>query len=701
MDGPLLEIDQAGKRRYLKLTNAPVTIGRHPTNLLVITDDQASRFHCVIELSSDGGALLRDLKSKNGTKLNGFRVEESSMGPGDEVRIGETVIRLILPTGNSGAVRPVEQAPSRGSREQQQAEPTMPLPSNMPSTTPPRPAPPRQATSGLPPAATQPPQRSAPTNPPAQRPAPPVTPAASRNSDDDPLPMFEPTNTPRFEPKRMGAQLVRSDPSTPSGAFPPGSPGSPAPGQPGSPGNQPLPGRSPQAMRDAAAGKKPAPAKPGAVNIAMDHMRVLRDVAANLPDKTVDEGSIALLNTRNQVLHPAGVDPSDGDLLNTEVLRTLRLIFTVCFRIHGSDIHFEAKQEETQVRMRVDGMMVEICRMHPSVAGRLNNLIKILCDIEITGRATIQEGHFSAKLPNRRIDFRVSFTPAVNGQKLVIRVLDMGWAPQHMENLDLPPWMFETIRNIIRQDAGMILVCGPTGSGKTTSLYSCIRDIDVAQRNVVTIEDPVEYQIEGVTQIPINAEQGNTFSSVLRSVLRQDPDVILLGEIRDSDTAKIAMQASMTGHMVMSTVHAKDTLGTVFRLLDLGIEPYLMASALNVVLAQRLVRVLCNKCKTQAKPTTSQQMKMGRAMQGIDTVYIPEGCKACLQTGYHGRRAIFEMLHVNDEIRDVILKSCTMQDIRKALRNTVFVSLAECGYRMVLDGTTSFDEIERVVGSEQ
>jgi type II secretory ATPase GspE/PulE/Tfp pilus assembly ATPase PilB-like protein/pSer/pThr/pTyr-binding forkhead associated (FHA) protein len=699
MDGPLLEIDQAGKRRYLKLTNAPVTIGRHPTNLLVITDDQASRFHCVIELSSDGGAVLRDLKSKNGTKLNGFRVDESSMGPGDEVRIGETAIRLIIPTGNSGAVRPVEQAPSRSTREQQ-AEPTMPLPSNVPSnvpsTTPPRSAqqqPQRPATSGLPASSTQPPQ---------QRDQPPAKPAAAASAnkpnDDDPLPMFE-ANSPRFEPKRMGAQLVRSDPSTPSGNFPP-APGSPASG---TPGNQPLPGRSPQAARDLAAGKKPGPAvgKQAPLNVAMDHMRVLRDVAANLPDKTVDEAAIALLNTRNQTLHPAGVDPNDGDLLNTEVLRTLRLIFVVCFRIHGSDIHFEAKQEETQVRMRVDGMMVEICRMHPSVAGRLNNLIKILCDIEITGRATIQEGHFSAKLPNRRIDFRVSFTPAVNGQKLVIRVLDMGWAPQHMENLDLPPWMFETIRNIIRQDAGMILVCGPTGSGKTTSLYSCIRDIDVAQRNVVTIEDPVEYQIEGVTQIPINAEQGNTFSSVLRSVLRQDPDVILLGEIRDSDTAKIAMQASMTGHMVMSTVHAKDTLGTVFRLLDLGIEPYLMASALNVVLAQRLVRVLCNKCKTQAKPTTSQQMKMGRAMQGIDSVYIPEGCKACLQTGYHGRRAIFEMLHVNDEIRDVILKSCTMQDIRKALRNTVFVSLAECGYRMVLEGSTSFDEIERVVGSEQ
>ena len=475
--------------------------------------------------------------------------------------------------------------------------------------------------------------------------------------------------------------------------------------------NRPAPTQQQSAFETAPAANAPPPRgaarglfKPSAKNVPAappsPHLRVLREIASSLPDKSVEESEIALLNARNQTVHAAGADAGEADPANVEVMRTLRMILVVCFRIRGTDIHFEVKNDDTLVRLRVDGMMVEICRLNQQVALRLNNVIKVLCDIDITGKNAIQEGHFCAKLPNRRVDFRISFTPAVNGQKLVIRVLDMGWAPQHMENLELPNWMFDTIRVVTRQDAGMLLVCGPTGSGKTTTLYSCIRDIDIAQRNVVTIEDPVEYQIEGVTQIPVSSDQGNTFSTVLRSVLRQDPDVILVGEIRDADTAKIAMQASMTGHLVLSTVHAKDTLSTVFRLMDLGIEPYLLASALNIVLSQRLVRVLCPACKSPVRPTPTQQLKMGRQLEGVSNVFIPEGCKSCLMTGYSGRRAIFEMLHVNEEIRDCILKTPTLQDLRKALRNTVFVSLAETGYKLVMEGVTSFDEIERVVGVE-
>jgi general secretion pathway protein E len=246
----------------------------------------------------------------------------------------------------------------------------------------------------------------------------------------------------------------------------------------------------------------------------------------------------------------------------------------------------------------------------------------------------------------------------------------------------------------------MVLSCGPTGSGKTTTLYSVLRAIDVNQRNVITIEDPVEYEIAGVTQMPIDQHQGNTFHGLLRSVLRQDPDVILLGEIRDKETATTAMQAAMTGHLVLSTVHAKDTVSTIFRLLNLGVEPYLVASGLNVVIAQRLVRLLCPHCKVDKHPTPQQTMQMQKFVEGVGKVYVPNGCERCMQTGYIGRRAVFEMLTISDDIRDSILQNPTISAIRAAMQKIMFTSLRENGYRLVAEGLTSVDEADRVTGTE-
>ena len=336
------------------------------------------------------------------------------------------------------------------------------------------------------------------------------------------------------------------------------------------------------------------------VKAANEYERQLRERADVLADRTFTDRQIALINARGKLAYPADPKRDVG-----EAITILRLIMLLCFRSRATDIHIEPKMDDVQVRIRVDGTMIDAVKLSKELGVKLLSSVKVMCDIDIAQRNIVQEGHFSAKVPTktkkemteRRVDYRVSFAPAMHGQKLVVRVLDTANAPLHIDDLQLPIKAREIIRRTSEQDAGMILVCGPTGSGKTTSLYAILRDIDISQRNVVTIEDPVEIQLDGVTQIPVNDSQGNSFSALLRSVLRQDPDVILVGEIRDAETARVAVQAGMTGHLVFSTVHSRDTISGMFRLLDLGVEPYVVASGLHVVVAQRLVRQLCPHCK--------------------------------------------------------------------------------------------------------
>jgi len=258
--------------------------------------------------------------------------------------------------------------------------------------------------------------------------------------------------------------------------------------------------------------------------------------------------------------------------------------------------------------------------------------------------------------------------------------------------------MEDRIRKTCSQSQGMLLSCGPTGSGKTTTLYNCLRTVDREKKNVITIEDPVEYQLEGCTQIPINEKRGNTFHSMLRSVLRQDPDVILLGEIRDEETARTAMQAAMTGHLVFSTLHAKDTISAVFRLLDLKVEPYLVANALELILAQRLVRVLCDSCKRPVDVKPGQATRIGRFLGGATRVYVPVGCRACLKTGYRGRMALFELLEFNDDLRDVILTNQSIHAMRQVIEQGLFTTLQQSGWKLAAAGVTSLDEVDRVAG---
>jgi general secretion pathway protein E len=441
-----------------------------------------------------------------------------------------------------------------------------------------------------------------------------------------------------------------------------------------------------------------------ASNKTDDYEASLEQLASSLPDQGFYESDIELVNARGSVIHQS-TQTARGKEKTREPVEIFRLLLLVCFRSRASDIHIEPKQDGFQTRLRVDGTMVDVMRMPNQFGIKLTTLVKVLSDIDIAQRNSIQEGHFTARVTSpkskeakQRVDYRVSFAPALHGQKLVIRILDPANAPPRISDLQLPMWMYDELGTAIRQDSGMVLVAGPTGSGKTTSLYALIRSIETTRRNVVTIEDPVEIQLENVTQIPVDEAHDKSFAQLLRSVLRQDPDVLLVGEVRDAETARTAMQAAITGHLVFSTIHTKDTIGTIFRLLDLGVEPYLIAQGLHVVLAQRLVRKLCPYCKKAVRITPQQKAAMGEAGENVDKIYIRHGCARCLGTGYAGRQAFFELLRLTDKLRDIILTNPTMQAIQAELAGTKFMKLSQTAYQLVAAGISAFDEVERTIG---
>ncbi|MDX2017632.1 MAG: ATPase, T2SS/T4P/T4SS family, partial [Planctomycetota bacterium] len=412
-----------------------------------------------------------------------------------------------------------------------------------------------------------------------------------------------------------------------------------------------------------------------------------------------------LLNSLPPAAEPEAVAMVDSGGKSSSALsagsdgsKAVKLLLQTSSKARATDIHFEPKGDVYHIRFRVDGGMVSITNLPNRVGELVYGLIKTACQMKLAGRDAVQEGHFSAKFPDRRVEFRVSFTPSVHAQKLVLRILDQRFIPHAIGDLGMATYMTDRIRRVCQQDHGLLLVCGPTGSGKTTTLYNALREIDRDTRNVVTIEDPVEYQLEGTTQIPADHDRGNTFGSLLRSVLRQDPDVIFVGEIRDDETARTAMQASMTGHLVFSSLHAKDTVSAVFRLLDLKVEPYLVANSLDLVLAQRLVRTLCEHCKRTVPVTPGVATRLGRWIQGKTEMWVPTGCGRCLRTGYRGRRALFELLDFNDELRDVVLKEPTITAMKKVIEQGLFTTLAQFGWKMVAEGQTSLDEIDRVAG---
>jgi len=421
----------------------------------------------------------------------------------------------------------------------------------------------------------------------------------------------------------------------------------------------------------------------------------LRTLAMAGRDVGFGAGDITMLDRQGQPLHAAGKDAGES-----RAVQTLRTILIGALRTRATDMHFEPRRGDYQVRFRVDGTMLPVLTLPLNVGHALLSVVKVLCEIDIARRNAVQDGNFSVTVPGRHIDFRISFSPTTHGQKLVARILDTTIVPATLVDLGMPPMMLRSFRAVCNTDSGMIVVSGPTGSGKTTTLYTAIRSLDIKSRNVITIEDPVEYQLEGVTQTPVDAKAGLTFASLLTSMLRQDPDVILVGEIRDEQTARTAMQAAMTGHLVFTTLHARDTIGAIFRLIDLGIEPYMVANAVTLCLSQRLVRILCEECKKPYRPSPSQLVRMKMENRRIEKLYTHVGCKRCMGVGFLGRMAIFELLNFNDELRDAILKQPTIQAIRKAAGQYTFQTLLDSGYAKVAEGLTTIEEVDRVAVQE-
>jgi type II secretory ATPase GspE/PulE/Tfp pilus assembly ATPase PilB-like protein len=368
----------------------------------------------------------------------------------------------------------------------------------------------------------------------------------------------------------------------------------------------------------------------------------------------------------------------------------------------ATDIHLEPKEDELSCRLRIDGVMFPTDPFDRAVGESIVNIIKVLCAMDITERRRPQDGSFGALLENREIDFRVASQGTSHGEKVSMRILDQSNSVSRLKDLGMRQQMLDRIKAIIRQPHGMFLVCGPTGAGKSTTLYAALNDLDASEVNIITIEDPVEYKMDQVTQIEINTKAGQSFGGSLRSVLRQDPDVVMIGEIRDEETAKIACQAANTGHMVFSTVHANDTITALYRLLDLGVEPFMISTSISAILGQRLARRLCPHCREAYKPNPELLKAAGLPAEKIEHFYRPptkrkEHCTHCGDMGYRGRIGIYEFLEVNDRMRDQIRDKAAVSAIQAEARKNGMLYMREEGLRLVIRGVTSMDEVLRVV----
>ena len=379
------------------------------------------------------------------------------------------------------------------------------------------------------------------------------------------------------------------------------------------------------------------------------------------------------------------------------VIRFVNLVLYQAITDRASDIHIEPFEKDFKIRYRVDGALYEMNPPPLSMALPIISRIKVLSGLNIAERRLPQDGRIALTVAGRQVDLRVSCLPTVHGESVVLRVLDRSSVSLDLENIGLPEDIYEGITLDIEKPNGIFIVTGPTGSGKTTTLYSCLRAINKPDTKILTAEEPVEYDIEGLVQVPINPQQGNTFAKVLRAFLRQDPDVIMVGEIRDLETAEIAVQAALTGHFVFSTLHTNDAAGAVTRLVDMNVAPYLISSTLQAVLAQRLVRTCCAGCKTFYDPDDDAIQRLGltRADIGNRQFAYGKGCKICNATGYKGRKGVFEYLQMSNPVREMINDREPTLVIREKARELGMRTMREDAIRNVLDGYTTVDEVLR------
>ena len=403
------------------------------------------------------------------------------------------------------------------------------------------------------------------------------------------------------------------------------------------------------------------------------------DIAKEVAEVAAAEGATGLENLANEA----------------PIIKFVNLVLYQAVQDRASDIHFEPFEDEFKIRYRVDGALYEMTPPPKHLALPVTSRIKVMANLDIAERRLPQDGRISLHLAGRQIDLRVSTLPTQFGESVVLRVLDRAAVRMDLDGLGFPDHILKYVSDIIQQPNGIVIVTGPTGCGKTTTLYSGLRRLNTIDVKLLTAEDPVEYDIEGIMQVAINEGVGMTFAKALRSFLRQDPDIIMVGEMRDLETSQIAIQASLTGHLVLTTLHTNDAPGAVTRLIDMGVEPFLISSTLLCVLAQRLVRTICKHCRTPFEPTESQLSMMNLSPHdlGDKVFHYGRGCSNCNDTGYKGRKGIFELLPISDPIRGLITERAPTVVLRQKAVELGMVTLREDGLRSIFDGDSTIEEV--------
>ncbi|MEJ2515232.1 MAG: type II secretion system ATPase GspE [Gammaproteobacteria bacterium] len=395
--------------------------------------------------------------------------------------------------------------------------------------------------------------------------------------------------------------------------------------------------------------------------------------------------------------------PEPSDLLESEddapIIRLINAILTEAVKENASDVHIEPFENRLVVRLRVDGVLREVLQSRRAVAPLVVSRIKVMSRLDIAEKRVPQDGRISLKVAGRAVDVRVSTIPSGHGERVVMRLLDKHAGRLDLSSLGMDPDTESMMDQLIHKPHGIILVTGPTGSGKTTSLYAALERINETSRNIMTVEDPIEYYLDGIGQTQVNTKVGMTFARGLRAILRQDPDVVMVGEIRDLETAEIAVQASLTGHLVLSTLHTNTAVGAVTRLRDMGVEPFLLSSSLLGVMAQRLVRVLCPDCRQPSRPNEAEARILGLEPGTDATIYRANGCAQCNGSGYRGRTGIYELVPVDDHFQAMIHQGESEQALERYAR-TLSPGIRDDGIRKVLDGVTTLEEVVRVTKDE-
>jgi type IV pilus assembly protein PilB len=421
-------------------------------------------------------------------------------------------------------------------------------------------------------------------------------------------------------------------------------------------------------------------------------------------EQATEAFTLQVTKTEEETEETISGDRLTRDTTGSPVVKLVETVIFTALERRASDVHIEARDAEVAVKYRIDGVLQHAMQpiskeWHSAVISR----IKVLSELDIAERRIPQDGRFRVKYKGRFIDLRVSIMPASHGEDAVLRVLDKETLSEKFQSLSLDVVGFsqeemQRFRRYIREPYGMVLVTGPTGSGKTTTLYAAINEIKTDEDKIITIEDPVEYQLRGITQIPVNEKKGLTFARGLRSILRHDPDKIMVGEIRDQETAQIAIQSALTGHLVFTTVHANNVTDVIGRFINMGVEPYNFVSALNCIMAQRLVRIICPNCKRTKKVSSEELQEAGLKPEDLQQAKISEGagCLECSGTGYHGRTAICELLDLSDRIREMIINRRPTSEIKRVAREEGMITLRESGLAKVKLGTTTLREINKV-----